>query len=80
MRIWIGMKSGMDKYWIIPRVRDKELPRVGHQLASCSLLNSYVLMTHKGKKGYFFNLPSETVMVKTVNSFKAKVDPLIRQS
>ena len=22
--------SGMAKYWIIPRVRDKELPRVGH--------------------------------------------------
>ena len=33
----------MAKYWIIPRVGDKELPRVGHQLASCSLLISYVL-------------------------------------
>ena len=38
------MTGGMDKYWIIPRVGDKELPRVGHQLASCSLINSYVLM------------------------------------
>ena len=27
--------------WI--NIGDKELPRVGHQLASCSLLNSYVL-------------------------------------
>ena len=26
----IGMTGGMDKYWIIPRVGDKELPRVGH--------------------------------------------------
>ena len=34
----------MDKYWIISRVEDKELPRVGHQLASCSFLNSYVLI------------------------------------
>ena len=34
----------MAKYWIIPRVGDKELPRVGHQLASSSLLISYVLM------------------------------------
>ena len=25
------------------------------------------------------NLPSEAVMVKTVNSFKVKIDPLIRQ-
>ena len=32
------------KYWIIPRVGDKLLLRVGYQLASCSLLNSYVLM------------------------------------
>ena len=32
----------MAKYWIIPRVGDKELLRVGHQLASCSLINSYV--------------------------------------
>ena len=38
------MTDGMDKYWIIPKVEDKELPRVDHQLASCSLLNSYVLI------------------------------------
>ena len=38
------MTGGMAKYWIIPRVGDKELPRVGHQLASCSLLDSYVHM------------------------------------
>ena len=38
------MTGGMVKYWIIPRVGDKELPRVGHQLASCSLLICYVLM------------------------------------
>ena len=37
------MTGGMAKYWIIPRVGDKELPRVGHQLASCSLLISDVL-------------------------------------
>ena len=36
------MTGGMDKHWIIPRVGDKELPRVD-QMASCSLLNSYVL-------------------------------------
>ena len=36
------MTGGMAKYWIIPRVEDKELPRVDHQLAFCSLLNSYV--------------------------------------
>ena len=33
------MTGGMDKHW-----GEKELPRVGHQLASCSLLISYVLM------------------------------------
>ena len=33
----------MDKYCIIPRVRNKELPHVGHQLTSCSLI-SKVLM------------------------------------
>ena len=33
----------MAKYLIIPRVGDKKLPCVGHQLASCSLLISYVL-------------------------------------
>ena len=38
------MTGGMAKYWIILRVGDKELPGVGHQLASCSLLNSYVLI------------------------------------
>ena len=26
----VGMTGGMAKYWIIPRVGDKELPRVGH--------------------------------------------------
>ena len=30
---------------------DKELPRVGHQLASCSLLISYVLMSYIANKG-----------------------------
>ena len=30
MRVWIGMTGGMAKYWIIPRMGDKELPRVGH--------------------------------------------------
>ena len=38
MRVWIGMTGGMDKHW-----GEKELPRVGHQLASCSLLISYFL-------------------------------------
>ena len=38
------MTGGMAKYWIIPRFGDKKLPRVGHQLASCSLLIFYVLM------------------------------------
>ena len=38
------MTDGMAKYWIIPRVGDKELACVGHQLASCSLLIFYVLM------------------------------------
>ena len=38
------MTGGMAKYWIIPRMGDKELPRVGHQLASCSLLIFYVLI------------------------------------
>ena len=40
------MTGGMAKYWIIPRVGDKELPRVGHKLASCSLPISYVLTMH----------------------------------
>ena len=40
------MTGGMDKYWIIPRVGDKELPRVGHQLASCSLIISYVTLCY----------------------------------
>ena len=35
----------MTKYWIIPRVGDKELPRIGHQLASCSILISYILIS-----------------------------------
>ena len=39
MSVWIGMTGGMDKHW-----GDKELPCVGHQLASCSLLISYSLM------------------------------------
>ena len=30
MRVWIGMIGGMAKYWIIPSVGDKELPRLGH--------------------------------------------------
>ena len=34
---------------LIPRVGDKELSRVGHQLASCSLLIFYVLM-YDGKE------------------------------
>ena len=34
------MTGGMAKHWIIPRVGEKELPHVGHQLVSCSLLNS----------------------------------------
>ena len=28
IRVWIGMIGEMDKYWIIPRMGDKE--RVGH--------------------------------------------------
>ena len=39
MSVWIGMTGGMDKHW-----GEKKLPRVGHQLASCSILISYVLM------------------------------------
>ena len=38
------MTGGMAKYWIILSVGDKKLPRVGHQLASYSLVNSYVLI------------------------------------
>ena len=38
------LTGGIDKYWISPGVGDKELPRVGHQLVSCSLVISYVLM------------------------------------
>ena len=38
MSVWIGMTGGMDKHW-----GEKELPRVGHQLASCSLLIYYVM-------------------------------------
>ena len=41
MSVWIGMTGGMDKHW-----GEKELPRVGHQLASCSLLISYVLIPY----------------------------------
>ena len=42
--VGMGMADGMDECWIVLRVGDKELPRVGHKLASCSLLISYVLM------------------------------------
>ena len=39
------MKGGMAKYWITLRVEDNDLSRVGHQLTSCSFLNSsYALM------------------------------------
>ena len=41
------MTGGMAKYWIIPNVGDKELPRVGHQLASCSLL---IFCFYEGRK------------------------------
>ena len=44
IRVWIGITGGIVKYWIIPRVGDNELSRVGHYLAFCSLLNSYVHM------------------------------------
>ena len=37
MSVWIGMTGGMDKHW-----GEKELPRVGHQLASWSLLICYI--------------------------------------
>ena len=40
------MTSGMAKYWIISRVGDKELPRLGHLtglLQSPHFLCSYVL-------------------------------------
>ena len=40
------MTGGMIKYWIIPRVGNKELPRVGHLtvlLQSPHFLCSYVL-------------------------------------
>ena len=39
MSVWIGMTGGMDEHW-----GEKELPRVGHQLASCSLIKCYILM------------------------------------
>ena len=42
----------MDEYWIIPRVEDKKLPCVDHQLASCSLFNVYVLISHSLLLGY----------------------------
>ena len=58
MRAWIGMTGGMDKYCISPRVGDKELPRVGHQLVSCSLLNSYVLMFLLFSNNVLVNFPS----------------------
>ena len=28
MSVWIGRTGGMDEYWIIPRVMEKELPCV----------------------------------------------------
>ena len=37
MRVYIGMKGGMDKYLIMPGMGDKELPRVG---SSTGLLQS----------------------------------------
>ncbi len=45
MRAWIGRIDGMDRRWIAPMVWIEELPCVGHHLASCSLLASYVLIT-----------------------------------
>ena len=70
------MTGGMAKYWINPRVGDKELPRVVHQLASCSLI-FYVLMflsTFKYKqvrtlyliKSYVLCIDSSELYVDTV--------------
>ena len=28
--VWVGMTGGMAECWIVPRVGDKELPRVTH--------------------------------------------------
>ena len=39
----MGMRGGMDKYWINTKLVEKELPCVGHRLASCSTPDSYVL-------------------------------------
>ena len=46
MRVWIGMTGGMAKYWIIPRMGDKELPRVGHQLATTHSESHSVFTAH----------------------------------
>ena len=69
MRIWIGMTGGMAKYWIIPRGGDKELPRVGHQLASCSLFNSYVLITTKRLQNSWIRAILNSIIC-TCNLFK----------
>ncbi len=45
MRAWIGRIDGMGRRWIAPMVWIEELSCVGHHLASCSLLASYVLIT-----------------------------------
>ena len=44
---------------------DKELPRVGHQLASCSLLNSYVLLMFLSEKKKKLSLAIEVVQTVT---------------
>ena len=64
---WI---NGMNRYCIIPRVGDKELPRVGHQLAFFSLLNSYVLMyLEKPGEGKLWKVRCHSGLVSRADSY-----------
>ena len=45
-----------------PRVGDKELPRAGHYLASCSLLISYVLMRERERERERENVTYYTIL------------------
>ena len=68
----MGMADGMDECWIVLRVGDKELPRVGHKLASCSLLISYVLILEASTKSFDIRIQIVT-LVYSVQLTKAGV-------
>ena len=54
------MTGGMAKYWIIPRVADKELPHVGHLTGL--LQSPHILCSYKISVDYIHDLPQDLEM------------------